>query len=139
MLPPEGWQPETEPTGQPALSDGTTATVARGAGAGGAAGAEAEFSGPPLPGVPPTELVWQKWILLGAAPAAGLVVVIGICSVVFWPDRPRQQPTAEVHGPAEPTPSKRPAPPDEPPEPAAPPEANQAGSGGSSGGSSDTA
>lgn len=114
MVPPEGWEPEAQPIGQSADVVGADAGEVDAAGGGG------ELSGNPPIGVSPAELAWRKWLLLGAAPAAGLVVVLGVCSVFFWRDRPQPQPTAVVQQPADAIPGNQPVPPDPPPDPAPP-------------------
>jgi len=91
VVPPEDWEPALPPIGV----DGTPEiAAAEGAatgelplGAKSAAGAEAEPLGTPIPGVSHAELAWRKWLLLGAVPVAGLVVVVGLCSVFLRPDR----------------------------------------------------
>ena len=112
VVPPEGWQPEPQVARQSADADASAAEGVEHAGPQSgsevAAGVEAELSGPPVLGVSPIELAWRKWLLLGAAPAAGLVIVIGVCSIFFWRDRPQPQPSTAIGQPAEPAPRKRP-------------------------------
>jgi hypothetical protein len=89
-------------------------------GAAAAVGVEADSLGSPLPAVSPAELAWRKRLLLGAAPAAGLVVLIGVFSIFFWPAPPPQRPGAEVQGAAEPAPDPQPTPSEDPPAPPEP-------------------
>jgi hypothetical protein len=121
VLPPEGWEPESQLAPQTAGSETSAVAGPQHAGPQGgsetAAGVGAGLGGPPALGVSPAELAWRKWLLLGAAPAAGLVLVIGVCSIFFWGDGPQGPPRADLRQPADTAPQSQPAPPQTQPDP----------------------
>ena len=121
VVPPEGWQPEAELPLEAAGSEAAAGEAAEGtgpaSGATVAAGVDTEVAGPPRLWASPTGLAWRKWLLWGAVPAAGLVVMVGVCSMFFWPERPQEEARSAVEQPAEPAPVGQPPLPKEQPPP----------------------
>ena len=66
----------------------------------------------------PTEALWRKWLIMAAAPVAGLVIVVG--GWAMWSSRSEpEQPTEPiVESPSEPSTDPTPMPAEDPPEPA---------------------